>query len=312
VSGVRFVKIELIKAKASDAEVMLEMQKKCFKIHFERYHDVDTSPVNESIEKMLLKINYESGGYFKIIVDNIHGGCVRVYEKSPKLYRIGIIYVLPEFQNKGIGQKALALAENLFPEAEAWELDCPADLTLIRKCYEKAGYSLTGKIEIINDKLTLVYYIKEKAHYLIEPRLIRYDELPKLLNLYKQLHLDDPDVSYNEALSQLWDEIYNDPNLNYIVIEEGGELVATCNISIIKNLTRGLRPYGLIENVVTHKDYGKRGYGTRMLHKAIEIAKENDCYKVMLMTSSKSEDTLRFYEKTAFSKGIKTGFIINL
>lgn len=145
-----------------------------------------------------------------------------------------------------------------------------------------------------------------------EIRTIRYDELPKLLNLYKQLHPDDPDVFEYESLKQLWDEIYNDPNLHYIVIEEAGELVAACTISIIKNLTRGLRPYGLIENVVTHKDYRKRGYGTKVLHKAIEIAKEHNCYKVMLMTGSKSEDTLRFYEKTGFSRGIKTGYIVNL
>jgi GNAT superfamily N-acetyltransferase len=152
--------ISLKKATASDAEDMLGMQKECFKTHFERYQDVETSPVNEPIEKMLFKINYENGAYFKIMVDDIHAGCVRVYEKSPKLYRIGIIYVLPEFQNKRIGQKALMLAESMYPVAEAWELDCPSDLPINRKCYETAGYKLTGEIEIINDKLTLVYYRK--------------------------------------------------------------------------------------------------------------------------------------------------------
>lgn len=304
--------ILLIKATESDADIMLKMQKECFKSHFEQYQDVEASPVNESIDKMLFRINYENGGYFKIIVDNIHVGCVRVYEKSPKLYRIGIIYILPMFQNKGIGQKALELAESLFPEAEAWELDCPADLPLNRKCYEKADYRFIGKSETINDKLTLVYYRKEVVHYLNVPRAIRYEELPQLLNLYKQLHPDDPDGHENKSLDKLWDEIYNDPNLHYVVIKEDEELVATCNISIIKNLTRGLRPYGLIENVVTHEKYRKRGYGTKVLQKAVEIAKENNCYKVMLMTSSKSKDTLRFYEKAGFSREIKTGYIINL
>ena len=146
----------------------------------------------------------------------------------------------------------------------------------------------------------------------IDIRKIRYEELPKLLSLYKQLHPDDPDVNENESLKELWDGIYNDPNLHYIVVEEDRELVASCNISIIKNLTRGLRPYGLIENVVTHKDYGKRGYGTKVLERAVEIAKEHNCYKVMLMTSSKSEETLRFYEKAGFVMGIKTGFVMNI
>jgi predicted urease superfamily metal-dependent hydrolase len=56
----------------------------------------------------------------------------------------------------------------------------------------------------------------------------------------------------------------------------------------------------------------KLKHGSKVLHKAIEIAKENNCYKVMLMSSSKSEDTLRFYDKAGFYKGIKTGFIVNL
>jgi ribosomal protein S18 acetylase RimI-like enzyme len=38
------------------------------------------------------------------------------------------------------------------------------------------------------------------------------------------------------------------------------------------------------------------------LKKAIEVAKENNCYKVMLLTSSKKEETLRFYEKAGFSR----------
>jgi GNAT superfamily N-acetyltransferase len=141
-------------------------------------------------------------------------------------------------------------------------------------------------------------------------RLIHYDELGKLLSLYRHLHPEDPEVRESECLESLWKEIFNDPNLYYLVIEDDGEIISSCTLAIIKNLTRNLRPYGLIENMITHPDYRKKGYGTEVLHKAVEIAKENDCYKVMLLTSSKSEDTFRFYEKAGFVQGIKTGFII--
>ena len=143
-------------------------------------------------------------------------------------------------------------------------------------------------------------------------RLIRFDELNELLDLYKQLNPNDPDMSRNESLNELWKSIYDDPNLHYIVVEVDNKIVASCNITIIKNLTRNLRSYGLIENVITDVEYRKKGYARKALRKAVEIAKENNCYKVMLLTGSKKEETLRFYEESGFTKGIKTGFVQNL
>ena len=37
---------------------------------------------------------------------------------------------------------------------------------------------------------------------------------------------------------------------------------------IIPNLTRGLRPYAFVENVVTHADYRGKGYATACLNYA--------------------------------------------
>ena len=88
-----------------------------------------------------------------------------------------------------------------------------------------------------------------------------------------------------------------------------GELVSTCTLTMIPNLTRMGRPYGLIENVVTHPDYRKQGLGTQVLRYALNIAWEHGCYKVMLMTGSKREETLLFYEKVGFKRDIKTGFV---
>ncbi|MBU3156929.1 GNAT family N-acetyltransferase [Clostridium estertheticum] len=142
-----------------------------------------------------------------------------------------------------------------------------------------------------------------------EVRLIKYNELQKLLQLYKHLKQEDPELIIDEALEKLWTEIYNDPNSYYIVVDIDGEIVASCVLTIIRNLTRNARPYGLIENVVTHSSYRKSGYGRRGLSKALEIAWEKNCYKVMLLTGSKKEETFRFYENSGFKRGEKTGFI---
>jgi GNAT superfamily N-acetyltransferase len=140
-------------------------------------------------------------------------------------------------------------------------------------------------------------------------RLIKHNELSELLSLYRQLHPDDPDVFNDKTLRDLWEDIYNDPNLYYIVVEVDGEIVSSCNISIIKNLTHNLRPYALVENVITAFNQRKKGYASMALKKALEIATENNCYKVMLLTGSKKEETLKFYENAGFVREIKTGFI---
>jgi GNAT superfamily N-acetyltransferase len=77
----------------------------------------------------------------------------------------------------------------------------------------------------------------------------------------------------------------------------------------VPNLTRGARPYGLIENVVTHPDWRGRGIGTAVLHHALNLAWDADCYKVMLLTGRTDEATLGFYERAGFAGGEKTGFV---
>jgi ribosomal protein S18 acetylase RimI-like enzyme len=143
-------------------------------------------------------------------------------------------------------------------------------------------------------------------------RLIKKEELRNLLNLYKYFNNGDPELEDCKALQDLWQEIFTNPNLYYIVAEKNGLLVSTCTISIIKNLTRGMCAYGLIENVVTHSEYRNLGLGKKVLNKAVDIAKENHCYKVMLLTSSKKKETLNFYKSAGFRDDVKTGFIIKL
>ncbi|MFC4103376.1 GNAT family N-acetyltransferase [Paenibacillus xanthanilyticus] len=143
-------------------------------------------------------------------------------------------------------------------------------------------------------------------------RRVREDELEELLALYRHMHEHDPDILGEPWLGELWREIQEDRNMDVIVVESEGKLVSTCVLTVIRNLTRGGRPYALIENVVTHRDYRQRGYARLALNRAVENARERGCYKVMLLTGSKREEVHRFYEGCGFTKGTKTGFIRQL
>lgn len=140
-------------------------------------------------------------------------------------------------------------------------------------------------------------------------RKIKQTELFQLIDLYKHLISNDEPLPSNEMLLSHWNTIFHNPIIHYFVVEMDSKIVSSCYITIIPNLTHGARPYGLIENVVTHKDYRNRGLGTKLLEYVLNYAWQQNCYKVMLLTGSKKPETLRFYEQAGFRLGEKTGFI---
>ena len=89
-------------------------------------------------------------------------------------------------------------------------------------------------------------------------------------------------------------------NMYLLVAEEDGNAVSSVCMVIVDNLTHNLRPYAVIENVVTHGAYQKRGFASALLQEAISIAKASNCYKVFLETGSNKESTLNFYRNNGF------------
>jgi GNAT superfamily N-acetyltransferase len=139
-------------------------------------------------------------------------------------------------------------------------------------------------------------------------REIRITELNELLELYTHLHeLGIPENT--EHLQKTWESICSDYNHHVIVYEIDGRIVSSCVCVIIPNLTRNIRPYAFIENVVTHTDYRGKGYATGCLNFAKQIAQSENCYKMMLLTGSKSESTLSFYRNAGYNSTDKTAFI---
>ena len=94
-----------------------------------------------------------------------------------------------------------------------------------------------------------------------------------------------------------------------MIRELTANIVSSCTCVIIPNLTRGPRPYAWVENVVTHADYRGKGLATKCLDYAKELAVRENCYRIVLMTGSKLESTLKFYENAGYNRNDKTGFI---
>ena len=152
-----------------------------------------------------------------------------------------------------------------------------------------------------------MFYVIQKVINMV--REIYKSELKELLELYLHLHESStPEISDN--LLNTWETITNDTNHHIIVKEVDGKIVSSCVCVIIPNLTRNIRPYAFIENVVTHADYRKKGYAHECLDYAKKIAQNNNCYKMMLLTGAKDEATLNFYTNAGYNSSDKTAFIM--
>lgn len=139
-------------------------------------------------------------------------------------------------------------------------------------------------------------------------REVEKGDLTGLLELYVQLH-NNSIPEQTEQLCQLWENMIADENHHIIVAFEDGRIVSSCVCVIILNLTHNQRPYAFVENVITDKKYRNRGFAGKCLDYAKKIAIQNNCYKMMLLTGSKENSTLRFYEQAGYNQKDKTAFI---
>ena len=139
-------------------------------------------------------------------------------------------------------------------------------------------------------------------------REAKHEDLNAILELYLFLH-EDSIPEKDEHLRKTWKQIIQDKDHHLIVNEIDGKIISSCVCVIIPNLTRNVRPYAFVENVVTHADFRGNGYAGECLDYARKIAEKENCYKMMLLTGSKKPETLSFYEKAGFNSTDKTAFI---
>ncbi|ANL28978.1 GCN5-related N-acetyltransferase protein [Rhizobium phaseoli] len=128
------------------------------------------------------------------------------------------------------------------------------------------------------------------------------------MTLYRHLNPADPlldDITAEERFSV----ILAQPGMTVLMGFARDIAVATVTMIVVPNLTRNGASYALLENVITHADHRRRGYAGAVISHAVTEAWKAGCYKVMLLTGSRTPATLRFYENCGFLQD-KTGYQI--
>lgn len=142
-------------------------------------------------------------------------------------------------------------------------------------------------------------------------RKLAKDDLASLLSLYVYLHSSDTPLIPDTRAEDIWRSINESERSIYIGAFTGEKMVAVCNAAVILNLTRGARPYAVIENVVTHPDHRRCGFGRAVMEKVIEFCRECNCYKIMLMSDAKRTGAHAFYRSLGFNDDVKKAFVLS-
>ncbi len=142
----------------------------------------------------------------------------------------------------------------------------------------------------------------------MEIREVLVSDVDDLQELYLKHLTPFPPQEHQEKEDwiKLIEKLKLNEDYHLLVYEEDGKVISSVTLIVIRNLTHNLRPYSVIENVVTLNEYRNKGYASMLIEYASNIAKTEKCYKIMLMTGSKKESTLNFYKQNGFSVGEKT------
>jgi len=97
--------------------------------------------------------------------------------------------------------------------------------------------------------------------------------------------------------ASLWEIYQGNANVVVLVVEKYEKIMGTGTILIEQKFLRGGGKVGHIEDVVVDNRSREKGVGKAIIDSLVEIAKERDCYKVIL---SCSNENVPFYIKCGF------------
>jgi GNAT superfamily N-acetyltransferase len=130
-------------------------------------------------------------------------------------------------------------------------------------------------------------------------------DLPPILELLDQI--DDSMYAQRQDAGQatclaVFHEIAADPHQHLLVADDGGRIVGTVHLIVIRHFSRSCKPSGLLESMVVDEAYRRKGVGAALLREAGRLAHEAGCYKLALSSNLARRGAHRFYSRLGWKR----------
>jgi glucosamine-phosphate N-acetyltransferase len=107
-------------------------------------------------------------------------------------------------------------------------------------------------------------------------------------------------VEDNGRAEKILSEIKSCPSHRiFVAVRDDGQIIGSTTLLIEQKFIHNGGKVGHIEDVTVNKNYEGKGVGSALVRKAIGFAKQNNCYKVILVCSEKN---IRFYKVIGFKE----------
>lgn len=231
--------IELKLVTEAEAECLHRLQIEAFMPLYEKYQDDESSPAKESLERVTEKIVEVNSDFYFIMFAGEEIGGVRVrWHQGETVFEnvnwMSPIFIIPEFQNKGIASKVIEQLFDIYPNTIEWRLDTIRQEPGNCHLYEKCGFVRVGDDIVVNEKMTLVNYVKN----CISVRRYKEEDAEEVSRLivrnFLEINSKDYGIAAMEELAKVYDseKVLNVAGYAHMyVFEWNGKIVGTGSIS---------------------------------------------------------------------------------
>ena len=108
--------------------------------------------------------------------------------------------------------------------------------------------------------------------------------------------------SSRKSNQELWREVAGDPRQYILVADMDGKVAATATVIVVPNLGHHGKPWAVINNVVTDAACRGHGIGKALIAECGRIAKEKDCYKIVLSSNLVRTEAHEFYRRLGWKQ----------
>ena len=133
------------------------------------------------------------------------------------------------------------------------------------------------------------------------------DDVYNIIGLYAQLNASNYSDRFLMESGRIWKEIER-CNIKYFLAKDNGTVIGSCYLCIIPNLTHNGKSIGYIENLIVDENYRRKRIGQKIMEMAIDYAKNNNCYKIVLQSGIERTIAHKFYEKMGFNSLSKKAY----